>query len=124
VWWVDLDPVRGHEQGGRRPAVVVSTDRLNRGRVGLIVACPLTRAETPRLLHVRIEPPEANVPYRSFVLIEHVRSLSVDRLGSRIGRARPETLAAIDEQLRRLLGLAEGQVGQLSRPDRGQGAST
>lgn len=92
----------------------MSVDRLNRGRIGLIVACPLTRSETPRLLHVRIEPPEANLPSRSFVLIEHVRSISVDRLGSRIGRVSPATAAAIDEQLRRLLGLPDARMGQLN----------
>jgi len=88
----------------------VSVDRLNRSRTGLIVACPLTRSEAPRLVHVRIEPPEANLIAPSFVLIEHVRSLAVERLGRRIGRVRPATAAAIDDQLRRLLGLRVGHV--------------
>ena len=70
--------------------------------MGLIVTCPLTRSETPRLLHVRIDPPEANLSARSFVLIEQVRSISVERLGPRIGKVTPATSAAIDKQLRRL----------------------
>ncbi|MGH2490430.1 MAG: type II toxin-antitoxin system PemK/MazF family toxin [Candidatus Limnocylindria bacterium] len=114
MWWVDLDPVRGHEQEGRRPAVVVSVDRLNRSRTGLIVVCPLTRSEAPRLVHVRIEPPEANLVAPSFVLIEHIRSIAVERFGRQIGTVRPATAAAIDDRLRRLLGLRAGRVGQLT----------
>ena len=105
MWWADLDPVRGHEQGGRRPAVVLSVDRHNRGRSGLVVVCPLTRAEAPRSLHVLIDPPEANLADRSFVLPEHLRSISIERLGRRIGRVTPATAAAIDERLGSLLGL-------------------
>ncbi len=103
VWWMDPDPVRGHEQGGRRPAVVVSVDRFNRNRMGLVVICPLTRSERSRLLDIPIEPPEANLHHRSYVLVEHVRSISVERLGPRIGRLSPATAAAIDDRLRRVL---------------------
>jgi mRNA-degrading endonuclease toxin of MazEF toxin-antitoxin module len=80
--------------------------------MGLIVSCPLTRAEAPRSLHIVIDPPEANLPFRSFVLIEHVRSISIERLGSRIGRVTPATAAAIDEHLRSLLGLREPRRGR------------
>jgi len=114
VWWMDPDPVRGHEQGGRRPAVVVSVDRLNRSRIGLVVACPLTRSEAPRLLRVPIDPPEANLRDPSYVLVEHVRSISVERLGTRIGRVRPATAAAIDDRLRRVFGFRAARVGQLT----------
>ncbi|TMC29186.1 MAG: type II toxin-antitoxin system PemK/MazF family toxin [Chloroflexi bacterium] len=105
VWWADLDPVRGHEQGGRRPAVVVSVDRLNRSRMDLVVICPLTRSGASTPQHVAIDPPEANLLHRSFVLVEQARSASIERLGARIGRVRPLTAAAIDDRLRRLFGL-------------------
>ncbi len=113
LWWMEPDPVRGHEQGGRRPAVVVSVDRLNRSRLGLVVVCPLTRSERPGPLHIAIDPPEANLSYRSAVLVEHVRSISVERLGTRIGRVSPMTAAEIDDRLRRLFGL-RSRVGQLT----------
>jgi len=114
VWWADLDPVRGHEQGGRRPAVVVSADRQNRSRIGLVIACPLTRSEAPRKLYLTIDPPEANLTFRSFVLVDHVRSISVERLGARIGRVNPGTLRLIEDHLRQLLGLPAARVGQLT----------
>lgn len=41
IVWLDLNPVRGHEQGGRRPAIVVSPGKYN-VRSGLMLACPVT----------------------------------------------------------------------------------
>jgi mRNA-degrading endonuclease toxin of MazEF toxin-antitoxin module len=61
-----------------------------------------------------IEPPEANLVWKSFVLVEQIRSLSIERLGPRLGRVRPATAAAIDVQIRRFLGLRSAQVGQLN----------
>ena len=105
VWWMDPEPVRGHEQGGRRPAVVVSVDGLNLGRLSLVVMCPLTRTDRPSPLHVAIDPPEANLGHRTFVLVEHVRSVSAERLGTRIGKVSPGTTARIDARLRLLFDL-------------------
>lgn len=87
--------------------VVVSVDRFNRSRLGLIVACPLTRSVAAKPSNVVIEPPQANLSFRSFVLLEHVRSISIERLGPRIGRVTAATAAEIDERLRSLLGLRE-----------------
>lgn len=113
VWWMEPDPVRGHEQGGRRPAVVVSVDRFNRSRIDLVVVCPLTRSHTPVSLHVSIDPPEGGLRDRSHVLVEHVRSISVERLGTRIGRLTPRTTALIEDRLGRILGIRAPRVGQL-----------
>ncbi len=84
---------------------MVSVDRSNRSRMNLVVICPLTRSGAPTPQRVAIDPPEANLLHRSFVLVEHVRSAPVERLGARIGRVRPLTAAAIDDRLRRLFGL-------------------
>jgi mRNA interferase MazF len=40
--WLDFNPQAGHEQAGRRPALVISKDEYNR-KVGLLLACPVTR---------------------------------------------------------------------------------
>lgn len=42
VWLVDLNPVRGHEQTGRRPSLVISVDGFNYGPAGLVVIIPIT----------------------------------------------------------------------------------
>lgn len=99
VWWFDPDPLRGHEQGGRRPALVVSADGLNLGPLSLVVVCPLTRADRPSDLRVVIEPPEGGLYARSFVLVEHLRSIALERLGARIGRVSPRTVAMVNDRL-------------------------
>lgn len=105
VWRVDLETVRGHEQGGQRPAVVVSANTFNAGPTGLIVICPLTTRERRIRFHVPLEPPEGGLRMRSFVLCDQVRTLSRDRLTSRLGSLRAISLEAIDERLRILLDL-------------------
>ena len=105
VWEVDLGPTRGHEQAGRRPGLVVSTDRFNHGPAGLVVVLPITTAPKGIPLHVQVEPPEGGVRERSYVKVEDVRSVSTARLGERWGRVSSETVAAVDRRLGVLLDL-------------------
>ena len=103
VWWVVLDPVRGHEQGGRRPALVVSADGFNASPFHLVVVCPITRTDLGSSMHVFVAPPEGGLRARSFVMCEQVRCISVDRLGSRMGEATARTTAAVLARLQRLV---------------------
>ena len=105
VWEVDFGKTRGHEQAGRRPAVVVSASRFNRGAAGLVVVLPLTTRAKGVPLHVEVEPPEGGVRRRGFVKPEDVRSVSVDRLGRRFGRVSARTLVTVESRLRVLLDL-------------------
>jgi mRNA interferase MazF len=105
VWIVDLDPVRGHEQGGRRPGLVVSVDSFNRGRAGLAVVLPFTSVEKRLPLHVEVAPPEGGLRQRSFVKPEDVRSVSTERLTQQLGTVSPETMKAVETSLRLLLDL-------------------
>jgi mRNA interferase MazF len=105
VWTVDLDPARGHEQAGRRPALVVSTDRFNHGPAGLVVVLPLTTRGKGIPLHVALEPPEGGTTARSFVKPEDIRSVSIERLEERRGSVSAATLAAVERRLRVLLDL-------------------
>lgn len=105
MWWFDPDPVRGHEQGRTRPAVVVSADVFNRGPHGLVVVCPLTRASRGVHLHVEVAPPEGGLSVRGFVLCDQVRTISTLRLQRRTGALGPESMAEIDLRLRIVLRL-------------------
>jgi mRNA-degrading endonuclease toxin of MazEF toxin-antitoxin module len=58
VWLADLDPTFGHEQGGRRPVLIVSVDAFNAGLSGLVVVLPLTSRLRPLPLHVPVHPPK------------------------------------------------------------------
>ena len=80
MWLVDLNPVRGHEQAGKRPSLVISVDLFNQGASGLVVVLPLTSKEKGIPFHVELNPPEGGLKVRSFVKCEDVRSISVERL--------------------------------------------
>jgi len=103
VWLVRLDPVRGHEQGGTRPALVVSADLLNRGAAGLAIVVPLTTRDRGINLHVRLEPPEGGLAQPSFAKCEDVRSISAERLVKPLGAVGRATMAQVEDRLRILL---------------------
>jgi mRNA interferase MazF len=105
IWWVDLDPTRGHEQAGRRPALVISVDPFNQGPAGLVVVIPVTSKAKGISLHVEIAPPEGGVRQKSYIKCEDLRSVSKQRLSGRLGRVKPDTLAAVEMRVKRLLGL-------------------
>jgi mRNA interferase MazF len=83
VWLADINPVRGHEQAGKRPCLVISVDLFNQGASGLIVVLPITSKEKGIPFHVELNPPEGGLKVQSFVKCEDVRSISVERLEKR-----------------------------------------
>lgn len=105
IWLVDLDPTRGHEQAGRRPCVVISVDPFNQGPADLVVVLPLTTRAKGIPFHVAVVPPEGGLKERSFVKCEDVRSVAKERFARWWGRVSAETLAAVEDRLRILLGL-------------------
>jgi mRNA interferase MazF len=105
VWLADLNPVRGHEQAGKRPCLIISVDLFNQGASGLIVVLPITSKEKGIPFHVELNPPEGALKVQSFVKCEDVRSISVERLEKRWGTVSPETLIAVEDRLRILMGL-------------------
>ena len=105
VWIVDLDPVRGHEQAGRRPALVISDDGLNHGPAGLVIVLPITSRAKGIASHVPVAPPEGGLTQPSFIKCEDIRSVATERLARRLGTVTPRTLAEVDRRLRPLLGM-------------------
>jgi mRNA interferase MazF len=105
VWLVDLNPTRGHEQAGTRPALVVSADEFNHGPAGLVIVVPMTTTERGIPLHVSVDPPEGGVDRRSFIKCEDVRSISEQRLVRRFGVVSPDTLSLVADRLRIVLDL-------------------
>lgn len=105
IWLADLNPVRGHEQAGRRPVLVVSVDAFNQSRADLIVVIPITSTLRPIPFHVVIQPPEGGLTNPSALLCEAVRSITKDRLITRWGSISSTALAQVEDRLRILLGL-------------------
>ena len=65
-----LDPVKGHEKGGVRPALVISNDRFNRAFQSLIIIVPLTRTNRSIPTQVHVQPPEGGLRAPSFIMCE------------------------------------------------------
>ena len=105
IWDVDLDPIKGREQAGRRPALILSINAFNQGPAELIVAIPLTRTDRRIRWHVPVQPPEGGLSDGSFIKCEDLRSLSKSRLFRYRGRVGEATLAAVEDRVRILLGV-------------------
>lgn len=105
VWLANLNPVKGHEQAGKRPCLVISVDLFNQGASGLVVVLPITSKEKGIPFHVELNPPEGGLRVRSFIKCEDVRSISIERLEDRWGVVSPEILIAVEDRLRILMGL-------------------
>lgn len=103
VWRVRLDPIQGHEQAGERPCLVISHDKLNQGQSELVIVVPITRTMRENPFHVDIEPPEGGLKVRGQILCEHVRSLSAERLVSRVGEVSMKILSDVEYRVRVLL---------------------
>ena len=103
IRWADLDPVRGREQAGARPVLVLSHDVFNE-RSGIIIAVALTsqpqRAGFPLTLELDVR----GLPKKSWVKISQIRTLSVERIGARLARAMPEILDQVVEGLNEIIG--------------------
>ncbi|MPZ66481.1 MAG: type II toxin-antitoxin system PemK/MazF family toxin [Pseudonocardiaceae bacterium] len=95
IWLVDFGTPIGHEQGYRRPAVVVSADRLNSSRAGLVIVVPVTRTRRNLPSHVEIEPAESGLRDVSYAKCEDIKSVSRERLVHRIGDAPEQELHRI-----------------------------
>ena len=105
IWLVDLNPTRGREQAGCRPALILSVDRFNAGHSGLVFAVPLTKTMRSIPTHVVIHPPEGGVKVESAILCEALRSVSRERLIDRWGLVSSDTLLQVEDRVRMLLGI-------------------
>ena len=105
IWLADLNPVRGHEQAGHRPVLIVSVDAFNQSRADLVVVIPITSTLRPIPFHVVVQPPEGGLTNPSALLCEAVRSISKDRLVTRWGTVSPATMSQVEDRLRILLRL-------------------
>jgi mRNA interferase MazF len=103
IRWADLNPVRGREQGGRRPVLIISQDIFNE-HSGTAIVMAITsrpqRAGFPLILKLEA----VGLPKESWLKISQVRTLASERIGERIGRANAETLARALEGFNEICG--------------------
>ena len=106
LYYADLDPVVGSEQGGVRPVVVIQNNTGNHHSPTLVAA--ITSRRKPTLpTHVPIGAAECGLEEDSCVLLEQFRTLDRMRFRAYIGRLAPESIAKINEALALSVGLRE-----------------
>ena len=103
IRWADLNPVRGREQAGRRPVLILSHDIFNE-RSGTVIAMAMTSQEPRAGFPLTLESRGDGLPKRSWIKISQVRTLSIDRIGGRVARATDEEVARALDGLTEILG--------------------
>ncbi|MBM3319928.1 MAG: type II toxin-antitoxin system PemK/MazF family toxin [Candidatus Eisenbacteria bacterium] len=103
IRWADLNPVRGSEQAGRRPVLVLSHDVFNE-RSGTVIAVAVTSQPQRAGFPLTLELKSRGLPKQSWVKISQIRTLAVERLGRRLGRASPEEIAQVVDGLNEIVG--------------------
>lgn len=83
--------------------LVVSTNAFNHGHADLAVVLPITSRDKGIPWHVAIAATEGGLKMESFAMCEMVRSVSLERLVKRIGKAKPATMSLVEQRLRILL---------------------
>ncbi len=108
IYFADLNPVIGHEQGGRRPVLVIQNDTGNRYASTTIVA-PLTTSLSERVYptEVRVPAGEGGLPAASSVLLSQVKTIDKDRLDRRVGQLGSSLMQQVDRALMISLGLTD-----------------
>jgi mRNA interferase MazF len=106
IWNADLDPTRGREQAGRRPVLVISTDRFNEGPAELVVVLPITSKAKGIPWHVAVTPGGGTgLRTQSYAMVEAIRCVSRERLAKRLGDVADATMGEVERRLRILLEL-------------------
>ena len=110
VFWVDLNPVKGSEQAGRRPVVVIQNDIGNEAAPTVIVA-PLTTKSFTKHYPINVNIPQgvASLKENSTVLLSQIRTIDKTRLGPKIGHLSSSYLKQVDQAISVSLGLSESR---------------
>ena len=103
IFWADLNPVRGREQAGLRPVVIISDEVFN-ARSGTVIAMAVTSQPQKAGFPLSLELTDGKLPKQSWVKISQIRTLSVERIGKKMGRVTPEELDMLIEGLNEIVG--------------------
>jgi mRNA interferase MazF len=103
IVWANLDPVKGREQAGERPVLILSQDVFNE-RSGTVIAMALTSQPQKAGFPLTLELSSQQLPKQSWVKISQIRTLSVERLGKKITKISAEELDLIIEGLNEIIG--------------------
>jgi mRNA interferase MazF len=98
VFWANLNPTQGHEQAGLRPVLVLSHEVFNE-RSGTIIAVAITSQSQKASFPLTLQLETAKLPKQSWIKISQIRTLSVNRLGKKLGNTSLEEVDKVVEGL-------------------------
>jgi mRNA interferase MazF len=110
IYYADLSPVVGSEQGGIRPVLIVQNDVGNRFSPTVIAAAitsQRTKAKLPT--HIELDAEDCGLSKNSIILLEQIRTIDKQRLRERMGRLNDFSMQKVDHALSISFGLAETQ---------------
>lgn len=106
IFYADLSPVIGSEQGGVRPVLVIQNDIGNKYSPTIIIAAITSQINKAKLpTHIEINAPDYGLPKDSVVLLEQIRTIDKRRLREKIGNFDDEMMYRVDECLKISIGL-------------------
>jgi mRNA interferase MazF len=103
IYWADLNPVVGSEQGGLRPVLVLSENVFNE-RSGTVIAVALTSQPQRAGYPLTLELDNPKLPKKSWVKISQIRTLSVKRIQKRIAVVSDEVILLVIDGLNEIIG--------------------
>ena len=103
IFWADLNPVIGSEQGGFRPVLILSHNIFN-DRSGTVIAVAITGQPQRAGFPLTLELSDTKLPKKSWAKISQIRTLSIKRIGKKIASASPEDLVSIIDGLNEIIG--------------------
>ena len=110
LYYADLTPVTGSEQGGVRPVLMIQNDMGNRFSPTVIIAAVTSRQDKhPLPTHVQVSPNHCGLKEHSVVLLEQIRTIDRVRLREYIGRLTEEDMKQVDQALRISIGLSKAK---------------
>lgn len=108
IYWADLSPVMGSEQGGTRPVLVVQNNTGNK-HSSTVIVLPITtqflHSDLP--VHIRLDTEEYGLSKDSVVLSEQIRTIDKMRLKSKICRINKQVLEKVERALALSIGIAK-----------------
>ena len=108
IYYADLSPVVGSEQGGIRPVLIAQNNVGNKFSPTVIAAAITSQKYKANLpTHIRIHAPDCGLARDSIVLLEQVRTLDKHRLKEKMGRLDAKSMSMVDQALSVSFGLGE-----------------
>ena len=108
IYYANLSPVVGSEQGGHRPVLVIQNDVGNKYSPTVIVAAITSQISKAKLpTHIEISAKQFNLDKDSVILLEQMRTIDKRRLKEKITHLSEEVMSKVDEAIRISLGLVQ-----------------